>query len=103
MIPKRPGWYWFLPDERCPTPTGFLRTDTPVVVLVGADKYTRDGPPARMVVRFPQATFYVEDMTGDWESCVEPPFMSMKARERWKAKHVAADYQRDHEDNWRGD
>jgi len=37
MTPKREGWYWFLPDENCVTPTGLLRLDKPVVVLVGSD------------------------------------------------------------------
>ena len=55
MQPQRVGWYWFLPDENCATPTGLLRLDKPVVVLVGVDKVTRDMPPARFVVRFPLA------------------------------------------------
>ena len=71
-IPKRSGWYWFLPDSKCPTPTGLLRLDKPVVVLVGQDKFSRDMPPPKFVVRFSTCMLYVEDMSGDWEACKEP-------------------------------
>ena len=70
--PQKVGWYWFLPDERCASITGILRIDRPVVVLVGVDKVTRDMPPARFVVRFPNVTLYVDDMSGDWEA-IQPP------------------------------
>ena len=81
--PSRPGWNWFLPDENCPTPTGLLRLDKPVVVLVGQDEYTRDGPPPRLVVRFGASLMlYVDDMTGDWERCKEPKRMTRKAMKR---------------------
>lgn len=87
MTPRFPGWYWFLPDERCPTPTGLLRLDKPVIVLVGQDKFTRDMPPARLVVRFGQvATLYVDDMSGDWEPITEPKYMQKKAMKRIKEK-----------------
>lgn len=87
--PKRVGWYWFLPDEHCPTPTGLLRIDRPVVVLVGVDKVTRDMPPARFVVRFPNADIYVDDMTGDWEEIAEPKAMRAKAMTRLIANRKA--------------
>lgn len=82
MKPQRSGWHWFLPDDECPTPTGFLRIDTPVVVLVGVDKVTRDMPPARLVVRFPQGMLYVDDMSGDWEEIKTPQHMKDMARTR---------------------
>lgn len=81
-IPNRAGWYWFLPDEKCPTPTGLLRLDKPVVLLVGVDKVTRDMPPARFVVRFPTGTMYVEDMSGDWKPIEEPMEMRRLAKQR---------------------
>ncbi len=86
MRPNGPGWYWFLPDEHCPTPTGLLRIDQPVVVLVGPDKYTRDGPPANLVVRFPQGTLGCDAMSGEWERIPVPKFMQAIARERWSNK-----------------
>lgn len=87
MNPKQPGWYWFLPDENCPTPTGLLRLDRPVIVLVGQDKYTHDGPPARLVVRFgSNCVLYASDMSGDWEPCKEPKRMQREAMGRIKAK-----------------
>lgn len=87
MKPKRTGWYWFLPDENCPTPTGLLRLDKPVVVLVGPDKFTRDMPPARLVVRFSATIMlYVDDMSGDWESCKEPKRMLRESMRRLKEK-----------------
>lgn len=82
MKPNKPGWYWFLPDENCPTPTGLLRLDKPVVVLVGVDKVTRDMPPSRCVVRFPNEMLYCDDMSGDWERIEEPKAMAKKARSR---------------------
>lgn len=93
MKPTRPGWHWFLPDERCPTPTGLLRIDKPVVLLVGPERFTRDGR-SRLVVRFPNATLYVDDMSGDWERIDEPPLMKRKAMERWARKKEPTD---DHE------
>ncbi len=86
MKPQRVGWYWFLPDESCPTPTGLLRPDKPVVVLVGVDKVTRDMPPSRFVVRFPQAMMFVDDMSGDWEPIEEPWRMRQEALKRIMAK-----------------
>lgn len=86
MKPQRIGWYWFLPDEHCATPTGVLRLDKPVVVFVGVDKVTRDMPPARFVVRFPQAMLFVDDMSGDWEPIVEPKRMKQEALKRIMAK-----------------
>lgn len=72
-VPKQPGWYWFRPTDKSPTPTGFLRLGQWVVVLVGPVKFTRDGPPGPLVVRFPQATYTVEDLQGEWsERLVEP-------------------------------
>lgn len=88
MKPNKPGWYWFLPDEHCHTPTGLLRIDTPVVVLVGVDKITRDMPPARLVVRFPQGSLYVDEMTGDWERITKPEYMHRKALERLMGKRT---------------
>lgn len=79
MTPKRPGWYWFLLDETCPTPTGLLRLDKPVVVLVGQDKYTQDMPPARLMVRFSTGMMYVDDLSGDWEPIKEPRWMEREA------------------------
>ena len=92
-LPKRPGWYWFLPAFGCPTPTGLLRLDKPVVVLVGQDKYSRDMPPAELVVRFSTCMLYVEDMSGDWEPCKEPRRMRREALRRCSAK--AADTERE--------
>ena len=86
MTPNRVGWYWFLPDEHCPTPTGLLRVDRPVVVLVGVDKVTRDMPPARFVVRFPQGMMFVDDMSGDWEQIDEPKRMKQEAMKRITSK-----------------
>jgi len=88
--PKRPGWYWFLPDENCPTPTGLLRLDKPVVLLVGQEKYTHDGSPNRLVVRFGRDNIlYVSEMSGDWEPCKEPKRMQREAMRRIKEKHDA--------------
>ena len=84
MTPQRVGWYW--PDENCPTPTGLLRLDKAVVVLVGVDKVTRDMPPARLVVRFPQAMLFVDDMSGDWEPIEEPKRMKQECMKRLMAK-----------------
>ena len=80
--PTGVGWYWFLPDERCMTPTGLLRLDKPVPLLVGVDKVTRDMPPARLVVRFLGVTLYVDDLLGDWEPLVEPERMKQEAIRR---------------------
>lgn len=79
MRPSKPGWHWFLPDEKCPTPTGLLRIDTPVVLLVGVDKVTRDMPPARLVVRFSSGMMYVDDMSGDFEPIAKPERMKKEA------------------------
>lgn len=85
--PRRPGWYWFLPDENCPTPTGLLRLDKPVVVLVGQLKYTHDGKPSRLVVRFGMNNMlYVDEMSGHWQAVKEPKFMHRIAMGRIKAK-----------------
>lgn len=90
-MPKRPGWYWFLPDEKCPTPTGLLRLDKPVVVLVGQESYDRAGPPKRLVVRFgPTNMLYVDEMSGDWEACKEPKRMQREAMRRIKAKRESS-------------
>jgi hypothetical protein len=97
--PTRPGWYWFLPDEHCPTPTGLLRLDKPVVVLVGVERLTRDGPPPPLVVRFPQGTLCCNEMSGDWSRIEAPKAIQDIA----VARMVDRDYQRDHEDHWRGD
>jgi len=85
--PTNPGWHWFLPDEKCPVPAGttMLRIDKPVVVLVGVDKPTRDMPPARLVVRFPTGTLFVDDMSGDWEPIHEPERMQNEAMKRWSS------------------
>ena len=80
--PNRPGWYWFLPDENCPTPTGFLRLDRPAVLLVSQDKYTRDMPSAKFVVKFPSGTISVDDLSGDWERLKEPYWMQRKVLKR---------------------
>lgn len=80
--PQRVGWYWFLPDANCNTPTGILRMDRPVVLLVGVDKVTRDMPPARFVVRFSQAMLYCDDMSGDWEPIAPPSRMRKMAFDR---------------------
>ena len=82
MKPQRVGWYWFLPDEHCPTPTGLLRLDKPVVLLVGVDKVTRDMPPQRFVVRFSTGMMFVDDMSGDWEPIEEPERMKQEALKR---------------------
>ena len=86
MVPNKVGWYWFLPDEKCPTPTGLLRLDRAVVILVGVDKVTRDMPPARFVVRFPQATYFVDELSGDWEPIEEPKRMRQESLKRIMAK-----------------
>lgn len=80
--PQRVGWHWFLPDEHCPMPTGLLRLDRPVVLLVGVDKFTRDMPPSRFVVQFPQGTMFVDDMSGDWERIEVPKRMEEEAIKR---------------------
>lgn len=86
--PEKPGWYWFLPDENCPTPTGLLRIDRPVVVLVGQESYDRAGPPKKLVVRFSwDNMLFVDEMSGDWEQCREPNRMRQKAMKRINAKH----------------
>lgn len=88
MRPNRPGWYWFLPDKACPTPTGLLRLDKPVVLLVGQELYNLEGPVKRLVVRFglgPTNMLYVDDMSGDWEVCKEPKRMRREALRRAKA------------------
>jgi len=71
--PKRPGWYWYKPGLNSPTPTGLLRLGYWVVVLVGPAKYTRDGPPGPLVVRFPEVTYTVEEMRGKWSKRLKPP------------------------------
>lgn len=86
--PTKPGWYWFLPDHHCPTPTGLLRTDRPAVLLVGVDKVTRDMPPARLVVRFSQVMMFCDDMSGDWEEIPEPKWMIDEAKKRWLTKFI---------------
>lgn len=81
--PNSTGWYWFLPNEHCKTPTGFLRTDTPVVLLVGVNKMTRDMPPPKLVVRFSnEVQICVEELTGDWEHIQPPKYMKTKAFSR---------------------
>lgn len=85
--PTKPGWYWFLPDENCPTPTGLIRLDKPVVLLVSPDKYTRDMPPARLWVRFSTGPIYVDELSGDFEPIKEPKRMQRIAMQRIKAKH----------------
>lgn len=79
--PHQVGWYWFLPDANCPTPTGLLRLDKPVVVLVGQDKATHDGY-RHFVVRFQSAVLPVENMSGDWEAIPEPKRMQREAMRR---------------------
>ena len=83
--PKVTGWYWFLPDEKCPTPTGLLRVDKPVVVLVGSDNFHR-AENSRLVVRFSNAMLYVDDMSGDWELIKEPKRMTDESIRRIKKK-----------------
>lgn len=82
--PNRVGWHWFLPDINCPTPdwTSLIRIDKPVILLVGVDKFTRDMPPARLIVRFPQGSAYVDDLHGDWEQIDEPERMTKEAKRR---------------------
>lgn len=72
-MPKSPGWYWFRADDRTPTPSGFLRKDKWVIVLVVSLKVTRDGPPGPLAVRFPQATYTVEEMGGRWSDRLREP------------------------------
>ena len=71
--PKLPGWYWFKADDRTPTATGFLRKDKWVIVLVGPVKFTRDGPPGPLVVRFPQCTYPVDELGGCWSERLKEP------------------------------
>lgn len=85
--PTKPGWYWFLPDEKCPTPTGLLRLDKPAVLLVGVDKFTHDGPPAKLIVRFSFGEMLIDDMSGDWEPIEEPKRMQREAMRRIANKH----------------
>ena len=89
-MPQRPGWYWFLPDSKCPTPTGLIRIDKPVVLLVGQDKVTRDGHPPKLCVRFPGSMLFVENMSGDWEPIEEPKRMKREATRRIVAKQIAS-------------
>ena len=72
-IPKAPGWYWFKADDRTPSPTGFVRKDKWVIVLVSSLKVTRDGPPGPLVVRFPQANYMVDDLGGEWSERLKEP------------------------------
>ena len=72
-MPKVPGWYWFKADDRTPTPTGFLRKDKWVIILVGQSKVTRYGPPGPLVVRFPLATYTVEELGGQWSDRLKEP------------------------------
>jgi hypothetical protein len=88
--PDTTGWYWFLPDEKCPTPTGLIRIDKPVVVLVGQEKYTRDGPSGKLCVRFSTGTLLAEEMSGHWESISVPRAMHDIAMDRIKAKREGA-------------
>lgn len=81
MVPKKTGWYWFLPNEKCPTPSGLLRLDRPVVVLVGEDKNPFGGK-SRLVVRFAVGMMYVDDMKGDWEQLREPKRMTQEVNKR---------------------
>ena len=78
------GWYWFLPDEQCPSPTGFLRIDQPVVLLVSVDKFARDGKPPPFVVKFPAFTMSCADMLGDWEPISPPNRMRIEATRRYR-------------------
>lgn len=81
--PKRPGWFWFLPDEDCPSPTGLLRLDRPVIVLVGQERYSRDGPSGRLVVRFSaDCEMFVDDMSGEWAHCKTPKRLERIAMKR---------------------
>lgn len=89
MTPNKTGWYWFLPDEHCVTPTGLLRMDKPVVLLVGTYKQTRDGDPGPLVVRFPSCTYEVTELTGEWERIEEPKRMADVARSRWGKRREA--------------
>lgn len=84
--PQIVGWYWFLPDENHLTPTGQLRRDIPVILLVGVDKVTRDMPPARLVVRFGSAMIYVDNMSGDWELIKAPQRMKNESLSRIMGK-----------------
>ncbi len=89
-MPTKPGWYWFLPNENCPTPTGLLRLDRPVVLMVGADKMTRDMPPPRLVVRFSATVvMFVDDTAGDWEPIEAPEQMRQEAARRLADKKRA--------------
>lgn len=87
MKPQKAGWYWFLPDERCPTPTGLLRLDKAVVLLVGVDDVTRGVSLPRLIVRLSTATLLVDDMSGDWEPIEEPERMRQEASKRREAVH----------------
>lgn len=87
--PTGPGWHWFLPDERCPTPTGLLRLDCPVVLMVGFDNGTPAGDPPKLCVRFPGSMLWVENMSGDWEAIDAPERMRKKALERILDKQKA--------------
>jgi len=84
--PTSTGWYWFLPDENCPTPTGLLRIDMPVVVLVGQERFDRAGPPPRLVVRFTMKTMYCDELSGDWVKIKAPRAMHNKAIKRRKLR-----------------
>ncbi len=81
--PKQIGWHWFLPDISCPTPTGLLRIDKPVIVLVGQVLHDRAGDPKQLCVRFPSGTMLCNTMTGMWERIEEPKEMADEARKRW--------------------
>ena len=85
--PNGTGWFWFLPDENCATPTGLIRVDRPVIVLVGqSDVLSRAGKPS-LVVRFSTHTELCSDLTGDWHPAKPPKSMQKKAMQRIKEKH----------------
>jgi len=91
MTPKKPGWYWFLPDSRCASPTGLLQQGVPVVVLVGMGvRIGRDAISDSLVVRFPQGAFHVDEMLGDWEPIETPERMTTPALQAAPASTVPA-------------
>lgn len=83
--PNGPGWYWFLPDENCRTPVGFLPPEEPGVVLV-----TYQSQPVirkmRLAVTFSFGPMWVDELSGDWEKCPVPRRIYRKARKRQESR-----------------
>lgn len=86
--PNGPGWYWFLPDENCETPAGYLRPDKPIVV-----KVIWSGTPSdlkeQLAAMLPFGAMWVDELSGDWDKCPIPRRIHRKARKRQQTAQQA--------------